>query len=244
MVGQGAGPGRRPAADRGRGEADAERSGQPLCRVPLPHRQRQGSVPAHDPIRDLLPGSLRGQGQPPLDFDEDFFVPWEPGLADGPTSSRFAVVDYNADTGHLEPPAVWDEAAQTFVTRDGKAAGPDRREQPSSFTRSACGRSCSARWRSSRIPPALGRLDSVGVRGQPADRRATRRLRRERLLRPRAASRCSSTTSARTTTPSTRASPSTSSITSSGTPFSTASGRSSTKAASADRRLSMSSWAI
>src|SRR4051812_46553158 len=36
-------------------------------------------------------------------FDEDVLVAWEPGLADGPTSSRFAVVDYNGDTGTLEP---------------------------------------------------------------------------------------------------------------------------------------------
>ena len=48
-------------------------------------------------------------------FDEKVFVAWEPGLTDGPTSSRFAVVDYNADTGTLEPPAVWDEDAQAFV---------------------------------------------------------------------------------------------------------------------------------
>ena len=37
--------------------------------------------------------------------------------------------------------------------------------------------------------------DPLGLRGQPADRRSARRLRRERLLRPRTASRCSSTTS-------------------------------------------------
>jgi hypothetical protein len=43
-----------------------------------------------------------------LDFDDDFFVPWEPGLSHGPTSARFAVVDYNADTETLAPPAQWD----------------------------------------------------------------------------------------------------------------------------------------
>ena len=35
-------------------------------------------------------------------IDEEVFVAWEPGLTDGPTSSRFAIVDYNADTGALE----------------------------------------------------------------------------------------------------------------------------------------------
>jgi hypothetical protein len=54
-------------------------------------------------------------------FDEEVFVAWEPGLTDGPTSSRFAIVDYNADTGALEPPAVWDEDTQTFVGTKGIA---------------------------------------------------------------------------------------------------------------------------
>lgn len=60
-------------------------------------------------------------------FDE-VFVAWEPGLTDGPTSSRFAIVDYNADTGRLEPPAVWNEKSQAFAgpadaPLDAKAAG-------------------------------------------------------------------------------------------------------------------------
>jgi hypothetical protein len=53
-------------------------------------------------------------------IDEEVFVAWEPGLTDGPTSSRFAIVDFNADTGALEAPAVWSEDAQAFVSRDGK----------------------------------------------------------------------------------------------------------------------------
>ncbi len=53
-------------------------------------------------------------------FDEEVLVNWEPGLADGPTSARFAIVDYNADTGKLVPPAEWDEGLQTFVS-GGKA---------------------------------------------------------------------------------------------------------------------------
>jgi hypothetical protein len=52
-------------------------------------------------------------------FDEKVLVSWEPGLADGPTSSRFAIVDYNADTGRLEPPALWDEESQAFVDSAG-----------------------------------------------------------------------------------------------------------------------------
>ena len=48
-------------------------------------------------------------------FDDDFFVPWEPGLADGPTSARFAVVDYNGDTGQLFPPATWSDRKNTYL---------------------------------------------------------------------------------------------------------------------------------
>lgn len=54
-------------------------------------------------------------------LDERVLVAWEPGLTDGPTSSRFAVVDYNADTGKLEPPAVWDEPSRKFVGPAGAA---------------------------------------------------------------------------------------------------------------------------
>jgi hypothetical protein len=57
-------------------------------------------------------------------FDEQVLVAWEPGLTDGPTSSRFAIVDYNGDAGTLEPPAVWDENTQTFVSSEGKRLDP------------------------------------------------------------------------------------------------------------------------
>jgi hypothetical protein len=41
-------------------------------------------------------------------FDDTFTVPWEPGLRDGPTSARFAVVDYDSTSNRLTPPALWD----------------------------------------------------------------------------------------------------------------------------------------
>jgi len=41
-------------------------------------------------------------------FDPDFTTPWEPGLRDGPTSARFAVVDYDSTKNVLTPPAIWD----------------------------------------------------------------------------------------------------------------------------------------
>jgi hypothetical protein len=57
---------------------------------------------------------------PDMAIDDSVMVPWEPGLADGPTSSRFAVVDYNGDTGKLETPAVWSENDQAYVGRNRK----------------------------------------------------------------------------------------------------------------------------
>ena len=49
-----------------------------------------------------------------------FRIEWEPGLGDGPTSSRFAVVDFNADTGVLVPPAKWDQELRHFVGPKGE----------------------------------------------------------------------------------------------------------------------------
>jgi hypothetical protein len=53
---------------------------------------------------------------PDLAFDEEFLVDWEPGLSDGPTSARFAIVDYNGDTGTVVAPAEWSEKLQRFVS--------------------------------------------------------------------------------------------------------------------------------
>lgn len=56
---------------------------------------------------------------PTTALDEKVYVNWEPNLSDGPTSARFAVVDFNGDTGTLELPAKWDEPTKKFVF-DGK----------------------------------------------------------------------------------------------------------------------------
>ena len=60
-----------------------------------------------------------------LAFDDDCFVEWEPELGDGPTSARFAVVDYDGHTEMLAPPARWDEKTNTFLAPDGSTV--DRR---------------------------------------------------------------------------------------------------------------------
>lgn len=57
---------------------------------------------------------------PKLAFDE-IFVSWEPGLSDGPTSARFAVVDYDAHTETLAAPAQWDAKRNLFLDTEGQA---------------------------------------------------------------------------------------------------------------------------
>jgi hypothetical protein len=53
-------------------------------------------------------------------IDDDFTTPWEPGLRDGPTSARFAVVDYDSTKNVLTPPAIWDRNNSCYVAPDGK----------------------------------------------------------------------------------------------------------------------------
>ena len=62
---------------------------------------------------------LVAAANPKLAFDENCPVPWEPGLADGPTSARFAVVDYDGHLETLTPPARWDPDASAFVDPQG-----------------------------------------------------------------------------------------------------------------------------
>jgi hypothetical protein len=57
---------------------------------------------------------------PAYDFDEEFTVPWEPGIGDGPTSARFAVVDYDAATEVLNKPARWNPDLGKFLDTNGK----------------------------------------------------------------------------------------------------------------------------
>jgi hypothetical protein len=52
-------------------------------------------------------------------IDDEFTTPWEPGLRDGPTSARFAVVDYDATTNTLTSPAVWDGKQNCYLAPDG-----------------------------------------------------------------------------------------------------------------------------
>ena len=157
-------------------------------------------------------------------IDEDFTTPWEPGLRDGPTSARFAVVDYDSTNNMLTPPAIWDRETELLSgagrqdVLDGKTKELYQFHQLSvwaivqntlDFFESGSG----AR------PP-----NQLGVRGQPADRRAARRIRRERLLRPGQQVAAVLLVRRRQRTRSSPACPPTSSTTSSATPCSTACG--------------------
>jgi len=80
------------------------------------------------PFDVYLQDPLTAETHPMFGFDEDFHVVWEPGLTDGPTSARFAVVDYNGDTGRIAPKAVWDEGKEQFLDPEGKELDKDNVE--------------------------------------------------------------------------------------------------------------------
>ncbi|MEM6702421.1 MAG: serine protease [Acidobacteriota bacterium] len=72
-------------------------------------------IPFHVYIQD----PLVAEDDPRFGFDTEYLVRWEPGLADGPTSARFAVVDFSADTGTLAPKAVWNARRECFEDPEG-----------------------------------------------------------------------------------------------------------------------------
>ncbi len=78
----------------------------------------------HLPITIYFQDPLVAADDPAMGLVGPLSVRWEPGLGNGPTSSRFAVVDYNGDNGVLEAPATWDPTADRFVGRDGKPLIP------------------------------------------------------------------------------------------------------------------------
>lgn len=70
------------------------------------------------------------EADPKFGFDEGFFVNWEPGIGDGPTSARFAIVDYNGDTGTITPMARWDEKQDAFLAPDQTVLTKDNANLP------------------------------------------------------------------------------------------------------------------
>lgn len=63
-------------------------------------------------------------------IDKDFTAPWEPGLRDGPTSARFAVVDYDATTNTLASPAVWNKKDNCYCAPDGTVLDATTKDLP------------------------------------------------------------------------------------------------------------------
>ncbi len=80
------------------------------------------------PFDVYLQDPLVAEKDPKFGFDKDFFVHWEPGLTDGPTSARFAVVDYNGDTGEVWPMARWDGDQERFLDPEGTPLDRDNLE--------------------------------------------------------------------------------------------------------------------
>jgi len=73
---------------------------------------------------------LVAANNPKLAFDKECFVEWEPGFADGPTTARFAVVDYDGHTETLEPPARWDAKYRAFVAPNGALLDESNTQSP------------------------------------------------------------------------------------------------------------------
>ena len=72
------------------------------------------------PFDVYLQDPLVAEDDPRAGFDDNFYVSWEPGLTDGPTSARFAIVDFNSDTGVLIPKAKWNQTEGQFYDVDNK----------------------------------------------------------------------------------------------------------------------------
>ncbi|MDR6670218.1 serine protease [Rhizobium sp. 1399] len=67
---------------------------------------------------------------PTFNFQEEFTVPWEPGISDGPTSARFAVVDYDGSAETLYSPAIWDNERNKFVDADRRVLDRNNLDSP------------------------------------------------------------------------------------------------------------------
>lgn len=74
------------------------------------------------PFEVYFQDPLFAREHPDMSFDMAL-VPWEPGLTTGPTSARFAVVDFNGDTEALVPPSEWNEKLKTFCDANGDPIG-------------------------------------------------------------------------------------------------------------------------
>ena len=98
-------------------------------------------------------------------IDNEFTTPWEPGLRDGPTSARFAVVDYDSTrndadaSGHLGP-------EKQLLCRTRRQDGPRwKNQRPLSVSPTQCLGQRSKYPGILREQIRLGPQDQLGVRG-------------------------------------------------------------------------------
>lgn len=75
------------------------------------------------PVPVYFKDPLVAKNFPVVGPDEEFTTPWEPGLRDGPTSARFAVVDYDSSSNTLTAPAKWDRENSQYLAPDGTPLG-------------------------------------------------------------------------------------------------------------------------
>jgi hypothetical protein len=93
-------------------------------------RDTQAKLDLRIPLDVYFQDPFVKASNPAYDFDEEFTVPWEPGISDGPTSARFAVVDYDAGTEVLNAPARWDESLGKFLDTNGKVLDRNNLDSP------------------------------------------------------------------------------------------------------------------
>jgi hypothetical protein len=120
-------------------EADAERKASAAIRSARPelyavrqflNRDTQVKLDLRIPFDVYFQDPYVTASNPAYNFDEQFAVPWEPGLSDGPTSARIAVVDYDGGTEVLNPPARWNADLRKFVDTKGKVLDRDNLGSP------------------------------------------------------------------------------------------------------------------
>ncbi len=79
------------------------------------------------PFEVYMQDPSEAEENPAIGFDTEFYVPWEPGITDGPTSARFAIVDYNGNTERLAPMATWDAKQELFLDPEGRVLNAENR---------------------------------------------------------------------------------------------------------------------
>ncbi|HEY9346953.1 MAG TPA: hypothetical protein VIQ53_16655, partial [Inquilinus sp.] len=128
-----------PAGPRARGNTDTAAKAAAEVRSARPKlyaarqfldRETQETLGLRIPFDVYFQDPYITASDPAYDFDEEFTVPWEPGLADGPTSARFAVVDYDGSSEALTPPARWDAELGKFLDTEGKVLDRGNLDSP------------------------------------------------------------------------------------------------------------------